>query len=83
MTDRQRASDEASTALWHRYRFVRWLAVLAYTGVVFGLCVVVWHWARGKSWDDSFSFALTVTVSTVVGQWIAAVILRRAGRGDD
>jgi hypothetical protein len=61
---------------------VRWLGVLVYTGVVFGLGAVVWHWVRGKSWDDSFSFALTVTVSTVGGQWIAAVILRRAGRED-
>ncbi|MEU4310923.1 MULTISPECIES: hypothetical protein [Streptomyces] len=56
--------------------------MLAYTGVVFGLGAVVWHWVMGKSWGDSFSFALTMTVSAVVGRWIAAVILRRAGRGD-
>lgn len=68
--------------MWHRNRFVRWLVVLAYVVAVFGLGAVVWHWVRGKSWDDSFSFALTMTVSAVVGQWIAAVIRRRAGRGD-
>ncbi|GAA4152268.1 hypothetical protein KBZ00_33335 [Streptomyces sp. RK31] len=61
---------------------MRWLAVLAYTGVVFGFGAVVWHWGMGKSWDDSFSFALTMTMSAVGGRWIAAVILRRAGRGD-
>ncbi|MER7739862.1 hypothetical protein ABTX34_16370 [Streptomyces sp. NPDC096538] len=49
---------------------------------MFGLGAVVWHWVMGKSWDDSFSFALTMTMSAVGGQWIAAVILRRAGRGD-
>jgi hypothetical protein len=56
--------------------------MLAFTGAVYALCAVVWHWVRGKSWNDSLSFALTVTVSAVVGQWIAAVILRRAGRDD-
>ncbi|MEV8245906.1 hypothetical protein AB0R01_19290 [Streptomyces rochei] len=48
---------------------------------MFGLGAVVWHWVLGKSWGDSFSFALTMTVSAVVGRWIAAVVLRRAGRG--
>ncbi|MGA5605560.1 hypothetical protein ACPCUF_31800 [Streptomyces griseoincarnatus] len=56
--------------------------MLAYTGVVFAFGAVVWHWGMGKSWDDSFSFALTMTMSAVVGRWIAAVIRRRAGRGD-
>ncbi|MFF3345677.1 hypothetical protein [Streptomyces sp. NPDC002779] len=82
MTGRQRARREAFVALWHRHRLVRLLGVLAYAGVVFGLGAMAWHWVRGKSWEDSFSFALTMTVSAVVGQWIAAVILRRAGRGD-
>ncbi|PNV33247.1 hypothetical protein C1708_13685 [Streptomyces sp. DH-12] len=62
---------------------MRWLVVWACAGAVFGLGAVVWHWVRGKSWDDSFSFALTLTVSVVVGQWAAAVIRRRAGGGDD
>ncbi|MFG2683651.1 hypothetical protein [Streptomyces sp. NPDC048392] len=61
---------------------MRWLALLGYTLAVAGLAAVFWHWVRGKSWDDSLSFALTVTVSAIGGQWMAAVIRLRAGRGN-
>ncbi|WHM30775.1 hypothetical protein OH540_12295 [Streptomyces sp. BPPL-273] len=40
-----------------------------------------WHWVRGKSWDDSLSFALTVVLTSVGGQLIARLILWKAGRG--
>ncbi|OKI90021.1 hypothetical protein AMK11_02310 [Streptomyces sp. CB02414] len=59
-----------------------WPAVLAYVLAVAGLAAAFWHWVRGKSWDDSLSFALTVTMTAVGGQWGAAIIRRKAGRGD-
>ncbi|MER7050800.1 hypothetical protein [Streptomyces sp. NPDC000351] len=49
---------------------------------VAGLAAVFWHWVRGKSWNDSLSFALTVTLTSIGGQLIARHILRKAGRGD-
>ncbi|MET9253264.1 hypothetical protein [Streptomyces sp. NPDC003717] len=68
---------------WYRRRAARWLLLLAHTLAVAGLAAAVWHWARGKSWDDSSAFAFTVTLSAVGGQCIAAFIQRRqAGRGD-
>ncbi|WP_272920549.1 hypothetical protein [Streptomyces sp. SID5910] len=39
-----------------------------------------WHGVRGKSWDDSLSFALTLTLTSIGGQLIARLVLRRAGR---
>ncbi|GGQ74575.1 hypothetical protein [Streptomyces pilosus] len=60
----------------------RWLAFLAYALVVSGTAAVFWHEVRGKSWDDSLSFALTVTLSAIGGRLMAAHILRKAGRGD-
>ncbi|MEU9185929.1 hypothetical protein AB0D14_15520 [Streptomyces sp. NPDC048484] len=80
MTECQETGDEAPTP-WHRRRVVRWLVVLAVTGAVYGLAAVVWHVVMGKSWEDSWSFALTLTAASVGGQWMAAVILRKAGRG--
>lgn len=59
-----------------------WPAVLAYVLAVAGLAAAFWHWVRGKSWDDSLSFALTVTLSAIGSQWAAAIIRRKAGRGD-
>ncbi|MFF2174606.1 hypothetical protein [[Kitasatospora] papulosa] len=47
-----------------------------------GLAAVFWHWVRGKPWDDSLSFALTVTLSSIGGQLIARHIMRKVGRGD-
>ncbi|CAL9439470.1 hypothetical protein [Streptomyces sp. enrichment culture] len=58
------------------------MAVLTYVVAVGGLAAVFWHWVRGKSWDDSLSFALTVTMSAVGGQWMAARVPRKTGRGD-
>lgn len=81
MTERQRSGDEAAPS-WHQRRGTRWLAYLAYVLAVAGLAAVVWHWVRGKSWADSLSFALTVTLTSIGGQWIARHILRKAGRGD-
>jgi ferric-dicitrate binding protein FerR (iron transport regulator) len=78
VTERQGSDDEAAAPSWRR----RWLALPAYTLAVAGLAAVFWHWVRGKSWDDSLAFALTVTVSAVGGQLLAAFIRRRAGRGD-
>ncbi|MFC7896410.1 hypothetical protein [Streptomyces sp. NPDC057381] len=81
MTERQRSGDEA-TPSWRQHRVTRWLAFLAYVLAVAGLAAVFWHWVRGKSWDDSLSFALTVTLTSIGGQLIARHILRKAGRGD-
>ncbi|MGW8061490.1 hypothetical protein ACVV2G_04205 [Streptomyces ziwulingensis] len=81
MTERQRSGDEAAPS-WRRRRVVRLLALPVYVVAVAGLAAVFWHEVRGKSWDDSLSFALTVTGASIGGQWIAASILRRAGRGD-
>ncbi|GAB2989206.1 hypothetical protein GCM10023080_063750 [Streptomyces pseudoechinosporeus] len=80
MTECQETGDEASTP-WRRRRLVRWLAVLAVTGAVYGLAAVVWHVVVGKSWADSGTFALTLTASAV-GGWVGTVIRRRAGHGE-
>ncbi len=81
MRERRRSGDEA-TLSGRRRRVWRWLAVLAYALAVGGLAAVFWHGVMGRSWDDSLSFALTVTLSSVGGQWMAARVLRKAGRGD-
>ncbi|WP_190097047.1 hypothetical protein [Streptomyces griseoflavus] len=78
----QRWPGNEGTPSGRRRRVWRWLVVLAYTLAVAGLAAVFWHGVRGKSWDDSLSFALTVTVSAVGGQWMAAYVRRKAGRGD-
>ncbi|WP_320784363.1 hypothetical protein [Streptomyces sp. CRN 30] len=62
-------------------RFVRWLLLLVIIGTGYGVATVTWRVVLGKSWDDSLSAALTLTVSVVGGQWIVAVIQRRTGRG--
>lgn len=56
--------------------------LLAYAHAVAGLAAVFWHGVRGESWDDSLSFALTVTLSAIGGQLIVRLSMRRAGRGD-
>ncbi|MFE1524300.1 hypothetical protein [Streptomyces rochei] len=81
MTELQRSGDEAAPS-WRQRRGARWLAFLAYVLAVAGLAAVFWHWVRGKSWDDSLSFALTVTLTSLGGQLIARHIMRKAGRGD-
>ncbi|MUT91764.1 hypothetical protein [Streptomyces sp. Z38] len=58
------------------------LAVAAYVAGVFGLGAALWHWVLVRPWGDSLSFALTLTVSVLAGQWITARIRRGAGRGD-
>ncbi|MFG2926042.1 hypothetical protein ACGFYA_31610 [Streptomyces sp. NPDC048305] len=41
-----------------------------------------WHVVMGHPWEDSFTSALIVVVTAVLGQAIAAFFLRRAGRAD-
>nr|WSS63179.1 hypothetical protein OG284_19055 [Streptomyces sp. NBC_01177] len=81
MMERQRSGDEAAPP-WRQRQGTRWLAFLAYVLAVAGLAAVFWHWVRGKSWDDSLSFALTVTLSSIGGQLIARHIMRKVSRGD-
>ncbi|PWI08371.1 hypothetical protein DIZ27_23320 [Streptomyces sp. NWU339] len=80
MAERQRVGDEADPRRRRRLRC--WLVALAVMGALYGLGTVYWHVVTGESWGDSLAFALTLTISAVVGQWIAAVIRRRAGRDD-
>lgn len=68
---------------WRQRRGTRWLAVLAYVLAVAGLATVFWHWVRGKSWDDSLSFAFTMTMSALGAQFGAALVRRRAARRGD
>ncbi|MFF0111371.1 hypothetical protein [Streptomyces prasinus] len=81
MVERQQVGDELSTPR-RRRRWLRWLVVLAVTGAVYGLGAVFWRVVMGRSWDDSLSSALTLTLTVVGIQWMAPVIRRRAGRDD-
>ncbi|WP_405555935.1 hypothetical protein [Streptomyces sp. NBC_01171] len=68
--------------LRHRPLSVRLLAVLAYFFAVAGLAALCFHWVMGKPWDDSLSFALTVTTSGL-GVLCGAAIIRWKDRRDN
>ncbi|MGW6719160.1 hypothetical protein [Streptomyces sp. NPDC054995] len=77
MTEPQQ-SGRRPAASWRR----RGLALLVFSSVVFGLCAIFWHVLLERSWADSFTAALTMVVTAIAGQWIAALIVRRTGSTD-
>ncbi|MET9768329.1 hypothetical protein [Streptomyces sp. NPDC006415] len=82
MTEPQQ-SGRRTAASWRRRGWRRWLALLVFSSVVFGLCAIFWHVLLERSWADSFTAALTMVVTAIAGQWIAALIVRRTGSTDD
>ncbi|WP_405518921.1 hypothetical protein [Streptomyces canus] len=79
MTDAEQLGDGA--AGWRARR--RWLwTLVGVTVVVYGVGAVVWRLVTGHSWAETWSFAACLAAINVIGQWVAAVIRRRAGRGD-
>lgn len=81
MTEPQQ-NGRRPVAWWRRRGWQRWLALLVFSSIVFGLCAVFWHVVLDRSWEDSFTAALTVVVTAIAGQWISALILRRTGPTD-
>ncbi|MEU6614760.1 hypothetical protein R1Y80_19120 [Streptomyces sp. JL1001] len=81
MTEPQQSGRRAASP-WRRRGWRRRLALLVYSSIVFGLCTVFWHVVLERSWEDSFTAALIVVVTTITANWISALIQRRTGPTD-